>query len=245
MRKIMQWFFEGDNDQQDVDQDDINLGPIQVCLIIIMAGIFLFWIFFEPMKESFNRPAPLAYEYIARHIEKDYFTNKSGIKNNDFSKGFEHWVTSDGGTLFPDSKSIASIENKDFYSAPSCMRIECLVPASRYHYSKKAINKAVNNVYSYQESLYWMGVLPRKQLKSSLWYKGDILKFSIHYLTFDGEWGNLANVTGQTSSSWTYLEINQELPPNARAIMLEITLNQAQGMPLPIVFVDDINVEIK
>lgn len=247
LSRIIQWFFEEDVNQVPANNEAeaIELGPIQIILILAMTALLLVWIFFEPIKAFFYPPQPAANEYIEKYIEKNYFARNPGLENNDFSKGFEHWVTSDGGRLFPDSKSLAMIDTKDFHSAPSSLKIECVSPANRYHYSKKVINGLVNNAYSFKQTECWLGVLPGDQLSGSFWYKGDIVKFSINYLREDGEWKNLESVSGVAASQWTQLAINKKLPQDARAIMIEITLNQAQDMSAPVVWIDDVILKIE
>lgn len=243
--KIIKWFFEEDvnEDQNSTDTEDISIGPAQIVLIIFITVIFLLWIFYGPVKEYFYKPGPDAPSYIETNIEKNYFS-KNNIENGDFSQNLEHWITSDAGELFPDSKSIASIETNDFYSAPSSMKIECITPANRYHYSKDSSQSLVNNAYGFLETSHWMGVLPGSQVRGSLCYKGDVIKFAINGLTSDGEWFNLANAHGPATSQWKRIEISEKVPPNGRAIMLEITLNQAQGMPTPVVLIDDVKLEV-
>lgn len=246
--RMIKWVFAEDKNEEhsNIAEEDIQLGPLQIILIILMTGILLFWIFYEPIKTRFisNKSVLQPRDYIEANIEKNYFRNNKKLKNDDFSMGIQHWATSDGGTLFPDSKSIASIDNKDYHSASSSLKIECIAPASRYHYSKRAKNNLLNNVYGFNETSCWMGVLPGSKVKGSLWYKGDIIKFSVNYLKTDGEWGNLASVSGAKTSQWSQLEINEKIPLETRAIMLEITLNQAQGAPAPVVWVDDVNIQV-
>ncbi|MFH1061658.1 MAG: hypothetical protein V1747_02070 [Candidatus Omnitrophota bacterium] len=244
--KIIRWFFEEEKnpEQSNVDEDAINLGPIQIILILAMTAIFSFWIFYEPIKGFFYKQFFESERYIKTHIEKNYFSPDHKLENNDFNQGLEHWVTSDGGKLFPNSKSIASIDSKEFHSAPSCLKIQCLVPASRYHYSKKTAKSLINNAYSYRQTECWLGVLPNADVKASLWYKGDIIKFTVNVLKPNGQWDNLASVSGSACSQWEYIELKGTVPNDGRAIMLEITLNQARGMPLPMVLVDDVNIQV-
>jgi hypothetical protein len=90
----------------------------------------------------------------------------------------------------------------------------------------------------------WLGVLPGQKLKASLWHKGDVLRFAINGLKKNGEWFNLTTATGKASSSWSFLEINEVIPDYCRAIMIEITLNQAIDMPAPEVIIDDVSLSV-
>lgn len=242
--RIIQWFFEEDVSEESVSNDDtIEIGLIQIVLIILITAIFSVWIFFEPIKGFFNRPQLSTSEYIEKHIEKNYFIIKNPLKNSDFSQGLEHWASSDCGLLFPDSKSVASIDKHDYHSAPSSLKIKCISPANRYHYSKNEKNKVLDNPYSFKQTECWMGILPGREINASIWYKGDIVKFTINYINKSGEWNNLDSVFGSVTNQWSQLKINKKVPLDARAIMIEITVNKAENSPLPVVWIDDINLK--
>jgi len=90
-----------------------------------------------------------------------------------------------------------------------------------------------------------MGVLAHSSVKGSLWYKGDIVKFSINGLNGDGEWTNIVSGAGVHSDEWKQITVSADIPASIRAIMIEITLNQAQGMPLPVVLIDDVKMDVR
>ena len=245
--KFLDWFFEED---QEVDppqetEDSIEINLIQVVMIIIITLLFAFFVFKSYLKTYFSAPNLGPRDYIESKIEKNYFENRNIIENSDFKDGLSHWVTSDGGKLFPDSKSIIKLVKSPVRSAPYSIKIESKHPANRYHYSKKRQKYIIDNAYGFEETDHWLGVIPNSQVKASLWYKGDPVRFAINGLKSNGQWFSVGTTLGGPAKKWRSIEIDKVLPKDCRAIMLEIALNQAQDMPLPVVFIDDVKLSIK
>ena len=246
-KKFFEWFFEEEKDEnlKETKEETIELNFFQVVMIIAVTAFFLFWIFGSYLK-SYNRVPVLGpQKYIESKIESNYFENEGSFQNGDFSQGLMHWVSSDGGKLFPESKSTIELEKKVYHSPPYGIKIESKHPANRYHYSKKKHKYIINDAYDYKETDHWLGILPGSRVQASLWYKGDIPKISILGLSHEGNWTNLISASGITTDEWKRIEVLVEIPKLIRAIALEITLNQIDGMPLPVIWIDDVNIKVQ
>lgn len=247
IKKFLKWFFEEEKSEssKEADEDTIEISFFQLGMIVIVMMLFLFWIFGSYLESHMRVPVLSPQEHIEKNIEKDYFEKEDAFKNGDFSDGLKHWVSSDGGKVFPESKSIINLEKNDYHSAPYCIRIESISPANRMHYSKKKKQYTIQNAYGYKETNHWLGVLPGSVVKASLWYKGDIPRLSIIGLNHEGEWSGLTMGTGPRTKEWRQIEVSTKVPELIRAIALEITLNQAEGMALPVILIDDVNIKVE
>jgi len=246
VEKFLEWFFaeEKADDSKMQEPETIEINFLQAVMIVVVTLFALFWIFGSHLK-SYKKVATLStQEYIESKIESNYFKDKDAFKNGDFSQGLKHWVSSDGGELFPKSSNIVELDKKDFHSAPYSLKIESKFPANRYHYSKKKNKYTIDNAYGYKETDHWLGVLPGSNVSLSLWYKGDLVGLSVLGLSKEGEWTGLEKREGPKTDVWRQLSLKTEVPTNIRAITLEITLNQAQGMPSPVLWIDDVNMEV-
>ena len=223
--------------------EPLTISPIQILLVILVTGIFIGWIISYPFKVSNVRKEFMISDYLDKEIEKNYFVQQ-GISNQDFNKGLDYWITSDGGKLFPESESEAAVCTQDFHSGPQCLRIKCLYPASRYYYSKQPDIKKIDNPYGIDQTCQWLGVLPGSIVKVNLWHKGDTVRIALNGLDGNGVWKNLDHIAGRSPDEWKEISFETLIPEDGRAVMLEITLNQAEGEPLPVVFIDDVNVEV-
>ncbi|MCK4993863.1 MAG: hypothetical protein KAS13_02285 [Candidatus Omnitrophica bacterium] len=246
-KNFLDWFFEEDkSDGLEGKEDEvIEINFFQALTIIIITMCFLLLISYSHLKTYFKKPTFNVSQYIDSKIEKNFFLNGKNLENSDFSQGLKHWVSSDGGDLFPGSKSIVELDAKEYYSAPYSIQIKSIKPANRYHYSKNKHKYIINNAYGYKETDHWLGVIAGTDITASLWYRGDVVLFSIIGLLEYGQWKGLGKTTGLASDDWTPLSLRIHVPSDVRAIALEITLNQAQGMPLPIVWIDDVKVKVK
>ena len=247
VKKNLEWFFEEDKSTglEENEEETIEINLFQALMIIIITMCFLFFIFHSHLKTYFKAPMLTASEYIDSKIEKNFFEENQSLENGDFNRGLRHWVSSDGGGLFPLSKSVITLEKKDFHSAPYSMKIESLYPANRIHYTKSSRKHIVNNAYGYKETRHWLGVIAGTDILVSLWYKGDIVVLSVNGLSVDGQWRGLGKSDGPASDEWSPLSLRLQVPLDIRAIALEITLNQAQGMPSPELWIDDVKVEVE
>jgi len=244
-KKIAAWFFEEDKDAEHSGDDQIELNVWQLVMVVAVTIVFLGWIFYSYRVNDNNMEFVLSPpEYIAKFIEKNYFENNHGIKNGDFSRGMAHWKTSDGGRIFPESQSRASLNSHDYHSAPYSLEIQTIVPANRYYYVKKIFDGILENPYHYQSDVFWLGVPVAAEVTARLWYKGDILTFYLQGLKNDGKLVDLGNVSGAAAGKWTELVISRKIPDDVRAIGIELTLNQAEGMPAPRVLIDDVTVTV-
>ncbi|MFH1460404.1 MAG: hypothetical protein ABIG64_08590 [Candidatus Omnitrophota bacterium] len=249
-KRSLDWLFkEEDNSSQNSSEEEIieiNIWQI-VIIFILVAGLFLLNIYPKIAKKFFQRHknSNFSYEYIEENIEKNYFAGNQTIKNGDFSQGLIHWSTSDGGKVFRNSKSKMTLEKNDFHSPPYAMKIESIVPANRYYYTKTENSAVINSAFDFYETEHWLGILPQVNAKLSLWYKGDVPRVSLHCLDKRGKWIGLGSVSGPATDEWTYLEIMKKIPENGRAITFDIVLNQAQGMPLPVIIVDDVFLSVE
>lgn len=241
-KKIAAWFLEEEKEEAKNVEARIELSLWQVVMLAGITVLFIIWIFYSNSRNNDFLAVLTPPEFIAKKIEKNYFDNNRGIINGDFSRGQDHWKTSDGGRLFPGSKSRAFLNEKDYHSAPGSLEIQTIVPANRYYYVKKTFDGIFQNPYNYQSNLFWLGVPAGGNIDAGLWYKGDILTLYLQGLTKDGEWVGLGNVSGAASDTWNKLAIKKQIPDNIRAIGIEITLNQAKGAPLPRVLIDDVSV---
>ena len=246
-KKFLEWFFEEEKTDESLKTDDeaIEINMFQAVMIIAVTVFFLFWIFGSYLESYKRVPAFTPGKYIESKIEMNYFEKEDAFKNGDFSQGLNHWVSSDGGAVFPESKSIVGLDEKDFHSSPYSLKIESKKPANRYHYSKKKNKYTINNAYGYKETDHWLGVLPGSHVKVSLWYKGDVPRVAVIGLSSEGEWSSVVTGSGIQTDEWEKLEISADIPELIRAIALEITLNQAEGMPLPVLWIDDVDIEVK
>ncbi|MCG2712665.1 MAG: hypothetical protein L6416_10145 [Candidatus Omnitrophica bacterium] len=246
-KKFLEWFFEEEKSEglEEIDEETIEINFFQAVLIIIVTVFFLLWIFRSYLKPYFRVPVFSPQEYIESKIKKNYFENNSSIKNGDFSQGLMHWVSSDGGKLFPESKSIITLCKKDYHSPPYSMKIESKNPANRMHYTKSNKEHIINNAYDYRETDHWLGVIPGSHVRVSLWYKGDVPRVSVIGLSHEGKWTGLISGGGPQTDEWKRVEVFADVPESIRAIALEITLNQGEGMPLPVIWIDDVNIEVQ
>ncbi|MBI4846203.1 MAG: hypothetical protein HY810_07010 [Candidatus Omnitrophica bacterium] len=251
-RNFLEWLFEEvDEDEKDSDKEgeyeiEISLG--QIIAIIVITLLFVFWIIFSYTKNPGVGWGKISFSpqgYIEQKIEKNYFQDETCLINSNFSDGLKHWATSDGGSVFPDSKSKAILEKKDFYSAPYALKIKTIAPANRYFYIKKDKSDVINNPYNYLETDHWLGILPGVKVRGSFWYKGDIVMLALEGLTHDGNWQQIKAFTGPKTDVWSKLEIKTEIPEICRAVALSITINQAKDMPLPEVLIDDVELFIE
>lgn len=246
-KRFLEWFFAEENaDEKDREEDEtIEVRPWQVIMILVVTTIFLIWIFYPHVFSFFptNFTEPIC-EQIDSKIEKNYFEQRDNIENGDFSQGLAHWSTSDGGKLFKQSKSNVSICQNDYHSLPCSMKIQTIVPSSRNYYSKEKKREIVDNPYSFKSNKFWLGILPGKKVSASLWYKGDVVTFSIQCLLKDGVWISLGKISGPSTGTWNKLEINEIVPENGRAIGIEIALNWTfPQLPPPSVLIDDVSVK--
>ncbi len=246
-KKFLKWFFEEENPQHhgETDEETIEINFFQAMMIVAITVFFLLWVFGSYLKSYLKAPVLSPQEYIESKIETNYFENEGAFQNGDFSRGLEHWVSSDGGKLFPESKSIIKLDKKNYHSPPYSIKIESKNPANRYHYSKKKYRYTINNAYDYKETDHWLGILPGSHVRVSLWYKGDVPRLSLIGLSHEGNWSNLISGSGLKTDEWKRVEVSAKIPDSIRAIALEITLNQAEGMPLPVVWIDDVNIEVQ
>ncbi len=246
-KKFLEWFFEEEKSEgfKEQEEETIEINFFQIVMIIIVTVSFLFWIFGSYLKAYLRVPALSPQEYIESKIETNYFEKEGSLKNGDFSQGLGHWVSSDGGKLFPESKSVIELDKKDYHSPPYSIKIESKNPANRYHYSKKRHRYTINNAYGYKETDHWLGVLPGSRVRVSLWYKGDIPRVALIGLSHEGNWSNLNSGSGPKTDEWKLVEFSAKIPESIRAIALEITLNQCEGMPLPVIWIDDVNIEVQ
>ena len=244
-KNLLDWFFEESSEEVNPqDEDVIELNFMQVIIIIVITVSFLFFVFYSHIKSYHKEPRFSVQEYIDTKIEKNFFFKGKTLKNGDFSNDLRHWVSSDGGELFPKSKSIITLDKACFYSAPSSLKIESIYSANRIHYTKIEKSYVINNAYGYKETDHWLGVLPGSNVSLSLWYKGDLVGLSVLGLSKEGKWTSLEKSEGTKTDVWRQLSLKTEVPANIRAITLEITLNQAQGMPSPVLWIDDVNMEV-
>ena len=246
-RNFWEWFFEPERiDKSNDNEEYIELKAWQIILISALTVLFLFWIFYPQVNDlRLANPIWDRLNLMHNNLENDYFQNNKGIKNGDFSLGLKHWNTADGGKLFPQTKSKAALNYSDFRSAPCSMQIDSLVASNRYYYTKTKKAETIDDPYSNNDFKNWLGMLPLKTVTASLWYKGDVLTFYLQGLDSNGNWYSLGSITGRATDEWEKLEIKQKIPKEGRAICLEITLNQASGMPLPTVLIDDVAVEVQ
>lgn len=246
-KKLLEWFFEEENSEgsEEKGEEIIEINFFQAVMIIAVTVLFLFWIFGSYLKSFSKVPVLSPKEYIEFKIEKNYFENKGSLLNGDFSQGLRHWVSSDGGELFPESKSIVELDNEEYHSPPYSIKIKSEYPANRYHYSKKNNKYIINNAYDYKETDHWLGVLPGSNVTVSLWYKGDVPRVAVIGLSPEGNWASVVSGSGIKTDVWKRIEISAGIPESIRAIAIEITLNQAEGMPLPVIWIDDVNIEVQ
>ena len=249
-KRIIGWFFEElDDEENSLDvNNNIELSIQQLVLLVVVAMLFISWLlyghFIEYKKRSaanYKKPSVL----IKENIEKDFFNNKNGIENGDFSRGLEHWNTSDGGKTFKNSKSRITITKEHYHSEPYSLKIESINPGNRVHYYKSDRKTIIQNPYSFKSFDVWMGVLPGKKVTVSFWYKGDIIVCYLHGLDKNGVWSGLAKISGEKSSEWRKLQLESVIPPNGRAIALEFTVNRAIDDPLPVVYIDDVSIALE
>ncbi len=245
LRNFLKWFFEEEKEEEKPDEC-LEISLWQVIILVIITIVFLIWIFYAHLRGFSYKPTLTAEKYINTKIEKDFFIKNNVIENGNFSGGLEHWATSDGGKIFPKSKSEVGLDKKEFLSAPYSMKITSIFPANRYYYSKDAKVKLINNPYDYHETSHWMGVAAGyREAVASLWYKGDIVTFYLQSLNEKGNWEGLGVISGIATDKWRKLKIREKIPQECRAIAIEITLNQAQGAPHPVVFIDDVGLTVK
>ncbi|MFH2136948.1 MAG: hypothetical protein ABII88_00380 [Candidatus Omnitrophota bacterium] len=249
-KKLLQWFFTEEKiKEQTINANDecVELHPVQVISLIIVTIVFVFGVLLSenrwPMKVETLPSTPQ--EKIETKIEKNYFVNREDIINGDFSKKMAYWATADGGTIFSDSKSRMVTCDKDYVSAPYSLKIESIVPANRVYYIKKPQEKKIQNPYGFEECSNWLGVLPGAKINASLWYKGSVITVYLQYINKNGKWKTLDKIVGPVTDEWKKLELEKIAPADCRAICIEITLNQAQGMPLPAVLIDDVSLKVK
>ncbi|MCP4649199.1 MAG: hypothetical protein GY853_03840 [PVC group bacterium] len=233
---------------QEENDEYIEIKSWQAVLILIITFIFIIWIFYPYAKSlpMFRRgPTPTMQEQVASGLKKNYFSKGNNIKNGDFSNGLKHWVTSDGGGVFSKSRSNVFLDKKVFKSPPCSMKIESIVPANRYYYSKVANKKIIHNPYGIEDFSSWLGVLPGSIVTVSLWYKGDVPVLYLQQLTKTGQWVTSEVVSGLATDEWKKLELKKKLQDNVCAIAIEITLNKHEGMPSPVVWIDDVMVTVE
>ena len=243
LKLLSNWFFE-EEEISEPEQDLIEINRWQGILILVITVGFIGYLLYADIKEKLTTE-PSIQAIIKDKIEKNYFSNKSAIKNSSFSSGLLHWCTSDGGTLFTKSKSNTSIDKNEFKSSPGSLKIEMIHPSNRYYYTKDKKVKIVDNPYDFEDykaCSVWLGVLPNKNISASLWYKGSVLTFYLKGLQKDGVWISLDRVVGEETQQWEKLSMRTQIPKNIIAICIEITLNRDENDQLnPIVWIDDVS----
>lgn len=246
-KKFLDWFFEEEKteDSLKIDEETIEINLFQILIIVAITAFVLFWMFGSYLESYKNIPRLSTEEYIDSKIELNYFENNAGLNNGDFKQGLKHWVSSDGGYLFPESKSTVKLDKKDFHSSPYSMKIESEFPANRYHYSKKKNKYTIDNAYGYKETDHWLGVLSGSHINVSLWYKGDVPRVAVLGLNRHGDWTGIISRTGLKTEQWKLLEFSADIDESVRAIALEITLNQIEGGSRPVLWIDDVSLEVK
>jgi len=249
-KKFFDWFFEEEKDENKTEEEYIEISPWQMIIILVISFIFIIYLFspyfYSHIKEFFKRPpSPDMEKIIDKNIEKNYFEKGNSFVNGDFTSGFDHWVTSDGGKIFRSSKHKAFLNNKDFHSPPYSLHIESISVSNRYYYTKMARRGIIDNPYSHNSYDTWLGVLPNSTVTMSLWYKGDTLALYLNYLTKKGECKGLGKISGSATEIWEKLQIEKKVPLDGRAIGIEMTLNRALNMPPPVVLIDDVNIKVK
>jgi len=246
LKKTLDWLLAEEKNDSRIKLDAKSLSMLVVGTLIII--VFVFFPYLErdirsiPVKIKncifgcFNWAKPSK-----PVIEENYFAKRSDIRNGNFSRGLKYWATSDGGAIFPDSKSLVEVDKNDFYSAPCSLKIETIVPANRIHYCKSPKVKKLDNPYHHDNLRTWMGVKPGAKVNVSLMYKGDILTVYLRALE-RVEWHTIGKAVGLATDKWQRLELSAQVKADERAIGLEMTLNQQEGSPKPVVLIDDVKV---
>lgn len=246
INRFPDWSFEEETREPIKNKVSVEISFIQVIVFIIITIIFLFWVFYSHSRSFSTLRSFNVEKYIESKIEKDYFKDNNTLKNGDFSRGLRHWVTSDGGKTFPESKSGVSLEKEDFHSPPYSMKIESIYPANRFHYSKSPRPNVIDNAYGFIETKHWLGVLPGSDVRASMWYKGDMVSTSIICLKKrEDSWVKIAYAEGAAADEWKKIEVKGKVPKRGRAIAIEITVNKEEGKPLPVVLIDDVEIKIE
>ncbi|MBU1044844.1 MAG: hypothetical protein KJ915_10665 [Candidatus Omnitrophica bacterium] len=245
-KKILKLFFEEEKPQDSKEtSNETNEVKILHWLLIIAISIFtLFWIIYCFFAVFLKSPIYNSQSGINSKIERVDWSKGNVLKNGDFSEKLRHWVTSDGGQTFKDSKSKVSLEEDDVHSAPYSLRIRSLYPTNRLHYTKNMEQYIIGNPYDFKETEHWLGVEPSSKIEASCWYKGSVIDFTIIGLAQKGEWINLAKISGERTRIWKQLKIDIDIPEKVRAISVLFVINRAQGSPLPDVLIDDVAVSI-
>ncbi len=231
--------------EEEEDEEEINLKTLIIIFLIGFVIIISIYVYtnggfkfidfnsdkrenMEENKESIEQEEEKISE-IDYHF-KDYFADKKGLENSDFSEGTNHW-----STVGPISN--IALNKQYYHSAPQSLQISCLESSCINYYNTKSNSKNVEHPYELDSGI-WMGVKPKTKLKISYWYNG--CEHHISFLTLNkyGDFDELNGITSKYSEIWIKKEVIIAIPDEVIASGMSIMMGEGGSLLL-----DDIQLE--
>ncbi len=243
IKEFWEWLVEDEVEQQQAVEKEEPLSLKQLGFLVLLTVLFSIWVFQCRVNPACRVKS--IEEQIEENIETNYLAS-DGLRNSDFTHKMDYWSTSDGGRIFPESKSKVNFSNAEYHSPPYSLKMETVVPANRIFYVKDRNIPILDDPYKFNgKGENWLGVPPRSKISLSLWHKGDLFTVYLQGLTRDGEWIPLGKTDAPASEDWRETGLSIVMPASGRAVSLEFTLNQAAGQKPPCVFIDDVTLQVE
>jgi len=205
-------FFEEENESE---EEEINLKTLIVVFLIGFVIIVSIYAYtnkgFGFIKSELNEREDMKQDDNREIIQfEDYFMEREGLENSDFSEGTNHWSTSKKNEFYDGSIANITLDKGDYHSAPQSLQITCSEPSCRIYYNTKSNSEIIHDLFDFKSGV-WMGIKPKTKLKVSYWYKG--CEHQISFLTLD-KYGNFdtSEDIGEYSEEW----IKKEMAPAIR-----------------------------
>jgi len=237
--KISKFFEEEEHENE---EEEINLKTLIIIFLIVFVIIISIYLYtnkgFGFIKSELNERGDMKQNDNREIIQfEDYFMEREGLENSDFSKGTNHWSTSKRNKFYDGSISNITLNKKDYHSLPQSLQITCLESSCRTYYNTKSNSTIIDSPYKFNSGI-WMGIKPKTKLKISYWYKGD--KHHISFSTLDkyGNFDNLEDITSKHSEKWIKKDVVISIPENVRAFGISMFIGKKGYLLL-----DDVQLE--
>ena len=203
------------------------------CLVIVVWSIVSTLFSSDDETELSHFPGSIP-------VAQSYLSPGEALPNGDFSDGPSHWVSSDGGKEFPDSRGELRQVTGDCPSPPGCLEMEALTTPSRVHYVREPHLESPLDMPYGPESPIWLYIKPSDRFEVSFSYKGDPT-FWIYCLTERGDREVALSEDLTSGTQWEEVSFTVESEDYWRAIALEFTINGEPGT----LMMDDVDVAVQ
>ena len=170
-------------------------------------------------------------------VAESYLSPGEPLPNGDISEGLSHWVSSDGGQDFPESRGEVRQVTGDCPTPPWCLELEAIVTPSRIHYVREPTIEAPLSAPYGPGSPIWLYINPGDRFEVSFSYKGEPT-FWLYCLNERGDREVVHSEDLDSGGLWEEASFTAESEAHWRAVALEFTINGEPGT----VKLDDVDV---